>query len=247
MRQLIKFLQSYFLHSWTLSPPFYINHRKKNLSSTQSYFRLVINVHEKRASFLNKIIARNYIHNSSLWQIPSTCPVVLYVWTGFIPIPLILMNKINNAKYQKKKKKAKWTWQRRAAVGRLAVRALVHNLVKESNLKFFNRSSYQWAVGAVIPIMNYWMSFFYIKRSTYNHCSLLHYSYMCYSKSSMLTHLTDHRDRLLLLLHLKQFQKSKLIYILLWFDLLFCIIAHLNAYVQRFLVNKLSHETPNRL
>lgn len=85
MRRLIKFLQSYFLHSWTLSPPFYINHRKKNpVCYPASYlFRLVINVQEKRTSSLYKIIMHNYIHNSSLWQIPSPCPVVLSIWSGF--------------------------------------------------------------------------------------------------------------------------------------------------------------------
>lgn len=70
MQRLIKILQSYFLQSWTLSRPFYINHEIRCLPASY-LFRLVINVQKKGTSLQYKIIMHNYIHNSSLWQIPS--------------------------------------------------------------------------------------------------------------------------------------------------------------------------------
>lgn len=70
MQRLIKILQSYFLQSWTLSRPFYINHEIRCLPASY-LFRLVINVQKKGTSLQYKIITHNYIHNSSLWQIPS--------------------------------------------------------------------------------------------------------------------------------------------------------------------------------
>lgn len=70
MQRLIKILQSHSLQSWTLSPPFYINHEIRCLPASY-LFRLVINVQKKGTSLQYKIITHNYIHNSSLWQIPS--------------------------------------------------------------------------------------------------------------------------------------------------------------------------------
>lgn len=70
MQRLIKILQSYFLQWWTLSRPFYINHEIRCLPASY-LFRLVINVQKKGTSLQYKIITHNYIHNSSLWQIPS--------------------------------------------------------------------------------------------------------------------------------------------------------------------------------
>lgn len=151
MRRLIKFLQSYFLHLWTLSPPFYINHRKNPVCYPASYlFRLVINVQEKRTSSLYKIITHNYIHNSSLWHIPPPRPVVLGIWSGFAQILLIVMTRLAEQKKLPKKK------GKRRRIRRNGIRAAVHNLAKESNLKFFNRSSYLWAVvGADMTVMKY--------------------------------------------------------------------------------------------
>lgn len=133
MRRLIKFLQSYFLHSWTLSPPFYINQRKKKkpVCYPASYlFRLVINVQEKRTSSLYKIIMHNYIHNSSLWQIPSPRPVVLHVWSGFIRIPLILMTQLaektaarkSSKKGQIQQGKRKLQWEEMASGPRCIIK-----------------------------------------------------------------------------------------------------------------------------
>lgn len=104
--------------------------KKKPVCYPASYlFRLVINVQEKRTSSLYKIIMHNYIHNSSLWQIPSPRPVVLHIWSGFIRIPLILMTQLaeKTAGKKSRKKRANTTRKKEAAVRRNGIRAPVHN------------------------------------------------------------------------------------------------------------------------
>lgn len=148
-----------------ISTILYKSQKKSPVCYPASYlFRLVINVQEKRTSSLYKIITHNYSHNSSLWQIPSPRPVVLGIWSSFYLTSLNFNDTINR---KNTTKGANSGMQSGAGRSRNDTRAPVHNLAKESNLKFFNHSSYLWAVvGADMTAMKYWVSLLCVKRGT---------------------------------------------------------------------------------
>lgn len=88
-----------------------------------------------------------------MWQIPSPRPVVLCIWLH----DFNLNDKIN----RKKRAQA----ERANSTRRNGSRELLHNLAKDSNLKFLNDSSYLWTVvEGDMTAMKYWVSFVHVKR-----------------------------------------------------------------------------------
>lgn len=80
-----------------ISTILYKSHKNPVCSTASYLFRLVLNVQEKRRTSWpckKKEITDNYIHNSSLWQIPSLCPVVLDFCSRFMHFLLILMTQL---------------------------------------------------------------------------------------------------------------------------------------------------------